>query len=157
MNFFVEVLLAAGGRFLRALGRSLPASLGAEGREAVGKRGRDAEKLFDRALDRVADRAHGLVDRDDRVDGTVGRGVDLVELVVHPVDRPADLVDHRHHLSLGSADERRHAAEDSGQLHEDEREDRAHGNQEDRQRVVDDVARGGRQHSAILLSRDLDE
>ncbi len=98
VDLLLEVGLAAGGGFLRARGRGLPASLGAEGREAVRDGRRDPEQLLDRALDRIAERAHGLVDRDDRVDGAVGRRVDLVELVVHPVDGAADLVDHGHHL-----------------------------------------------------------
>ncbi len=45
----------------------------------------------------------------------VGRGVHLVELRVHTVDRPSDLVDHRQHLALGSLDQRREPVERHGE------------------------------------------
>ena len=45
-----------------------------------------------RRLDREAHGADRLVDGLDRVDGAVGRLVELVELVVHAVDRAAGLV-----------------------------------------------------------------
>ncbi len=69
--------------------------------------GGEPDELLDRPLDREADRAHGLVDGLDGVDGAVGRLVELVELVVDAVDGAAGLVDHRQHLALRAADERR--------------------------------------------------
>ena len=58
--------------------------------------------------------ADGLIRRLNGVDRTVGRCVELVELMIDPVHRAPDLVDHRVSLTLRSPDQRREPVERDG-------------------------------------------
>jgi hypothetical protein len=83
---------------------------------------------------------------------SVGHLVELVELRVHAVDRPADLVDHGQHLPFRSAQERRDAVEGRREpqerpAHSETDDDEKHG-----QRDVGDVSGGvGEQHGRRSL------
>ena len=95
--------------------------------------GAEARELPHGRLDGEADRPHGLVDRLDGVDGTVRRGIQLVELRVHPVDRSPNLVDHGQNLTFCPTNQRRKSVESYGEPEERPADADTDGDQEERQ------------------------
>ncbi len=71
----------------------------------------------------------------DCVHGAIRDGVELVELRVDAVDRAADLADHRQHLTLCTADQRRKAPEDGRELEQRPAERETDRKQEEREQV----------------------
>ena len=117
--------------------------------DAVGDARGGARDLLDRRRDRGRDGADRRVRAVCHRDRAVGHRVELVELVVDPIDGPAGLDDDRQDVALAALDERRDPAEELPEL--EEREDRADTEQdeEDRQAPVGGVTGGeGDRHRA---------
>src|SRR5262245_51420442 len=95
LQLFVEITLAARGRFFPLVDGVAPAAARLQRGPPMRDTCREARELLDRPLHGEADRANRLVGGFDGVYGAVRGRVELVELRIHPVYRPSDLVDHR--------------------------------------------------------------
>ena len=77
--------------------------------------GEEACDLLDGVGDDPGHGAHGRIDAADGVDGAVGYLIDLVQLIVDPVNRPAELGNDGQELLLRSLYQRRSAAQGSAE------------------------------------------
>ena len=128
-----EVLLASPGGILRSGHRVADVARLAERGHAVGDARGQARDLLDGLRDRGRDGTHGRVGAVGHRDGAVRDGVELVELVVDAVDRPAGLDDHGKQVALRPANERRDAAEQLAELEEHEERADPEQDEEDRE------------------------
>ena len=125
-QLLVELGLAARGGVLRDRHRLARVAARTErGQTPCDTAGREPADLLHRRRDRRRDGADRGVGALGHRDGAVRHDVELVELVVHAVDRAAGLDDHRQQVALGALDERREPRERPAEADEHVRERRA--------------------------------
>ena len=109
-------------------------------RRSRARRRREAADLLHRRRDRRRHRADGGVGAVRHRHGAVGHRVELVELVVHPVDGAARLDHDRQEVSLRALDQRRQPPERATEADEHVRQREAARDEEHDERVVQRVA-----------------
>ncbi len=145
-ELLVELVLAPCRGVLRDANRLARVAPAAERGDTVRHAGCEPAHLLDRSRDHGRDRPHCGVRAVGHRDGAVRDGVELVELIVDAVDRASRLHDHRKEIALGALDEGREPRERSAHADEQVEEPSSAGDEERRERVVEDVSGRCREH-----------